>query len=289
MTYSAVGQIPQNGHYSYPQHNRPGTLSEVRPGVFGQVPQNGHYSSRRTGVFGQLPQVFVSPPTENDGGLLRISPQSAPAFDWSINNTTNTNPDAGFKMDQISNATFHMSVASGIGDQWLDVYKEAGYAVLFLPPAVDKLGPNLDFFVTMDPGYIAENARFEDNAMIVVGGNEAVIEAAKVIVGGGVPAPQEPEQPSSTGGGCPEGQVGIPPFCIPVPSGFPSLPGLPGTTPSSQEPAPLPQQPPPTQQPKNGNGQIAKAGVSTPGWLLPAVVVVGAVSLFAILRATKKG
>lgn len=255
--------------------------------AFGQVPQNGSYSSRRTGVFGQAP-VFVSPPTFDDGGLARITPSSAPAFDWSINNTTNIDVNFGAEITQISAAgeTYHMRVASGVGDHWLDVYKQAGYAILFRPPGGQDLGPKLDFFVTMDPQYIVANAAYDANDMVVVGGNEVVIQSAKAIMAGGdAPLPQVPPQvplPDDIGS-CPEGQIGIPPFCVTVPGELPPLPQPGGTLPPPGAPAP-PEPEPPAPRPGTSS-TVTKAGVgSGPGMLIAALIAVGAISIFAIIR-----
>jgi hypothetical protein len=237
-------------------------------------------------VFGQAP-VFVSPPTFDDGGLARIQPSAAPAFDWSINNTTNSDVNLGAEMTQISAAgeTYHMRVASGVGDHWLDIYKQAGYVILFRPPVAQDLGPKLDFFVTMDPQYVVANAAYDANDMVVVGGNDVVIQAAKAIMAGGdAPLPQVPPQlpPPSDAGGCPEGQIGIPPFCVTVPGGLPSLPG--GTLPPPGAPAP-PVEPEPGAPRPGTPSTVTKAGVgSGSGMLIAALIAVGAISIFAIIR-----
>jgi hypothetical protein len=237
-------------------------------------------------VFGQAP-VFVSPPTFDDGGLARIQPSAAPAFDWSINNTTNSDVNLGAEMTQISAAgeTYHMRVASGVGDHWLDIYKQAGYVILFRPPTAQELGPKLDFFVTMDPQYVVANAAYDANDMVVVGGNDVVIQAAKAIMAGGdAPLPQVTPQlpPPGDAGGCPEGQIGIPPFCVTVPGGMPPLPQPGGALPPPGAPAPAE---PPTPRPGTP-APVTKAGVADGGYgmLIAALIAVGAISVFAIIR-----
>ncbi len=243
---------------------------------FGQIPTNGGYSARRTGVFGQGPgqTVFVNPPTFDDGGLLRITPSSAPAFEWSINSTTNMDVNLGASMTQVEPETFHLEVASGIGDQWLDVYKQAGYVVLFQMNA--ELGSKLHFYVTKSPHFIAENAKASAGEIAVVGGNEAIIGAAKLLLAGGALPELPPDVPAPTGL-CPEGQIGIPPFCVSAPQlpPTPVEPPFPGGVEPEPTPAPVPApEPAPTPTP----APVTKAEVGPkPGWIIAGVIAVGAI------------
>lgn len=72
-------------------------------------------------------------------------------------------------------------------------------------------------------------------------------------------------------GGCPDGQLGIPPACIPVPSSFP-VPPIPGI------PMPPPIPPLVRAQPES----------TTPSWLVPALVGIAVVSVVAIIASRKK-
>lgn len=312
MSYTVFGQIPTNGAY---------LEGGARAGVFGQIPVNGNYliEGHRGGEgvfarrgFGQSPAMWGAA-TYDDGGLQRVRPDALPAAMWSLNSTTNTDPARGATTTVVPNylETYEMNVASGAGDNWLDAYLGGGYVILFLMSS--PVGPTLPFFVTMDPRFIAENASTQANKMVIVTGNEAIIQAAKALLGGATvpggtcppgtigfpPAcfptggttptiPTTPTSPPIPSGACPPGQIGFPPFCIPTGGVTPPVQPPAPTTPPGPVPVP-PGVPAPLPESAPAPKPIAKAGLlGGPDWLLPVIVGVGAVSLFALMAAGKK-
>lgn len=329
MSYTVFGQIPDNGNY-LPEGSRAGVLGQIptngayipggaRAGVFGQIPINGNYlmegRAGSEGVFarrglGQSPAMWGAA-TYDDGGLQRVRPDALPAAMWSLNSTTNTDPAKGATTSVVANylETYEMNVASGAGDNWLDAYLGGGYVILFLMSS--PIGTTLPFFVTMDPRFVADNAATKADKMVIVTGNEAIISAAKALLGGSpipsgvcppgtiglppacVPAggtmptvPTVPSAPTTPSGGCPPGQIGFPPFCIPTGGVTPPVQPPAPTTPTPVPPGvPAPKEPAPAPVPQ----PIAKAGLfGGKDWVLPVLVGVGAVSLFALMAAAKK-
>lgn len=286
------GQIPTNGGW------RDG---DGGGGIFGQVPTNGGYvigGAARRPSLGQFPMgtLYASPPAYNDGGLLRIDQSAAPAFLWSINSTTTDDPVRGatFEEDPGFAETYLMEVVSAKpGNDWLTTYMAAGYVILFGKKSVEELGPSLSFVATTDPRAVAHYAAYEANNYMIVGGPEPIIAAAKT---GGPVSPTPGPTPGLPGdlpgtlpsGGCPEGTVGVPPACVPIPGAEP-----PGTSPPGTEPPPGTTPPgtePPPDEPSNGKpaDSALVAGTEAPAWLLPALVGVAGLSVFVIIRASRK-
>jgi hypothetical protein len=322
------GQIPTNGSW------RGGD------GIFGQVPTNGGYAVQGVGTF-PMGTVYVQPPAYNDSGLLRIDESSRPAFEWSINSTTTDEPSAGASIQEAAGFadTYLMSIASTPGQQgnnWLSTYMAAGYVVLFRGKSVEELNQMLDFIITSDPAAVKHYAAYEADNYMVVGGPEPIIALAKQ----GAPGIPVPGLPPA--GVCPEGQVGVPPLCMPVPGGVPTtppttpgagecgpnqisvagqcfntppcgageqevfgvcypLPGTappPGTQPPVTPPPGLPVPPPGTQPPPGvppavpptqpSDKPVHVAGTGAPAWLFPALVGVAGLSVFVIIRASRK-
>ena len=285
MSYSSMGQIPDNGGYL------PG--GGDRNGIFGQVPDNGGYVvglDARKPIFGygQIPAgaLYVAPPYYDDNGLRRIDQQSLPTFAWSVNTTSTDEPNAGSSMQELPGfvETFSMEIASGVGNYWLDTYLSAGFVVLFWGKSPEQLGSTLRFAISKDPMYIAANAATAANFAMVIDGPEAIITQAKQLLG------DVPTAPTIPTGGCPPGTVGIPPFCIGTPTGVPTVPGVPTAPTKPTEPPPTkPTEPPstaPTKPTEPPPPPIeAKVVSKAPTWLLPALIGVAAVSVFAIVRA----
>jgi len=257
--------------------------------------------------FGQAP-VFIDPPVYNDGGLKRVTAAAKPAAMWSLNATTVLDPSLGFTQRPYSNFkdSFELSVPSGPGTNWLDAKVKEGYVVMLVPPDPTNLGPNLTFIITKDPVAVkTASAYINPVGAVILDGPRSVIEAAKG------QAPSVPGIPGS-GGTCPPGKVGIPPFCLPVPSGgggggqqptppfVPPLPGgggqspAPTPTPSptdpSQTPTPVvpPPAPTPTPAPAPAPQKPATAAMGGSGWVLPVLVGIGAISLISLSAASRK-
>lgn len=253
MSYRALGQLPTNGHYRQ----------------FGPYPQLG------------ADPVYASPATINDGGIRRIDPSAFATFKWSIDNTTTSDPAAGATFQEAGLGTYKLQapVHAG-GDNWMDGFLAAGYVVLFKQPAMAGT-PMLEFYLTMDPSYVAKNADAKKNdSLIVIAGPEPIISAAKTMVSGGAPAPQPSPTPTPLPsvppvGTCPPGSVGVPPVCVTVPGG-----GTPGGAPGGST------QPPGT-QPGTPGTQAQVSSVTMPKWVLPVLIGTAVVSVLVIASRKK--
>lgn len=291
-------------------------MSYHATGQMGQIPTNGDYRHGGDGVFGQLipPEVlYASPPTWNDNGLRRITDQSRVTFVWSINATTNLDVTMGASVEHNLDYydTLLLRAVAGVGDTWLSLFVDQGYVVMFLPKGVKELGPTLDFYISKDTNFIADNAAYALNHLIIIDGPEPIIQLAKGILAGttggeqcpagttgtwpvciptqlplpgelpGLPGELPSELPST---GCPPGEIGFPPFCFAVPG----VPGVPGVAPPAVEieppeevvveppPPGVPPPPPPTLEKEKA---AAAAVAGAPTWLLPVLIGVGVVGL----------
>jgi hypothetical protein len=292
------GQIPENGGY------RSGG-----GGIFGQVPTNGGYTigaAARRPSLGQFPMgtVYVAPPAYDDDGLLRIDASSLPAFAWSINSVTTDDPVYGASSDLDSefDDTHLMEVAtapSGQGNNWMSTYVANGYVVMFRGKSVEEMGPTLSFIVTSDPAAVKHYASYAANEYMIVDGPEQIIAAAK----GQAPATPEPSVPTLPGT-TPSGLPHAPPCAAGEQEVYgmcwPLLPGQPAPSvpepPSTPEPAPgggtpTPGGTAPGTGPLPGgqaNGDEQKAGSEAPGWVFPVLIGVAGLSIFVIMRASRK-
>lgn len=226
--------------------------------------------------FGQpASPVFIDPPVYNDGGLKRVTASAKPATMWSLNATTVLDPSLGFSQKPYGNFkdSFELSVPSGPGTNWLDAKVADGFVVMLVPPDPQNLGPNLTFIITKDPVAVKSAAAYINPVgAVILDGPRSVIEAAKG------QAPVIPGVPGS-GGTCPPGTVGIPPVCVPIPSGGGSQPTPPFVPPPTPTPAPTPE--PAPQKP-------ATAAMGGSGWVLPVLVGIGAISLISLSAASRK-
>jgi hypothetical protein len=229
-------------------------------GIFGQVPQNGEYivgAAARKPLFGvgQIApgSVYVEPPYYDDGGLLRIDPGSVSAFKWSMNATTTSDGAALTDLTGYANTSMLEVLPvtfGGAGDNWFDNYLASGFVVLFRGKPITQLSNTLTFIVTMDPAAIKEFAAADANDFMVVDGPAPLIELAKGVAP--TPGAAPPQMPP---------------------------PELPAPTPAE----PLPAPPAPAVAP--AAAALAPEG---PSWLLPTLIGVAGVSIFAIMRARRK-
>lgn len=238
---------------------------------------------------GALPTAlpsFLDPPSVQDGPITRVAPSSVATMKWSINSTTTSDPSKGATVQAMADAfeTYVMEIAPAQpGDFWIDTTLGDGFAVLFQPKAPTDLQPSLTFIATKDPKVIFAMAGPGGQALYV-DGPDSLLEQAKA-----GPSPTTtttttpPVAPPSTNMGyappCKQGDMEVFGLCYPI-LGLPT-PGSTPVIPGTETPVP------PT--PGTETPPTKTAGASElPGWLVPALVVTGVVSL-AVIAKGKKG